>query len=111
MTDFFRGIGGFQFQNLIHNRVPFLLINLEVDTQGLFPPFHQAHLDRQSLKATSIEALFKVREMAVPADHAIVLLSKDGEGCKSLAENLENAGYSNVYWIHGGLLALRQELS
>lgn len=106
-----RGIGGFQFENLIRNRIPFLLLNLGADTAGLFPSYHQSHLDRQTLRGSREEALVKIRESAVPAEHAIVLLSQDGGICEFVAAQLEEAGYTNVYWVRGGMNSLRQEIT
>lgn len=106
-----RELGAFQFENLIRNRVSFVLLSLGADTAGLFPPFHQSHLDRQTLSSSAEEALMKIRESSVPAEHAILLLSPNGESCERVASQLEEAGYTNVYWIGGGVDSLRQELS
>lgn len=106
-----REIGGFQFENLIRNRIPFLLFNLGAETKGLFPSFHQMHLDRQTIQGPREEALAKIRESAVPAEHAIVLLSQNGQDCEIVATQLEEAGYTNVYWVRGGMNSLRQEIT
>ena len=106
-----REIGGFQFENLIRNRIPFLLFNLGADTKGLFPSYHQSHLERQTIQGAGTEAVLKIREIAAPAEQAIVLLSQDGHDCELVATQLEEAGYTNVYWVKGGMNSLRQEIT
>lgn len=103
-------IGAFQFENLIRNRIPFVLINLGVDTSGLFPSFHQSHLDRQTRQSTPENALQLIRQEGLPAEQAILLVCPDGSACKPLAARFEEAGYGNVYWVSGGIEALRKDL-
>ena len=103
-------IGAFQFENLIRNRIPFVLLNLGADLDGLFPPFHQSHLERQTQKTSSSEALMTLRQSALPAEQAVLLICPTGSECPLVAARLEEAGYSNVYWIQGGIEALRRDL-
>lgn len=103
-------IGGFQFENLIRNRIPFVLLSIKADISNLFPAYHQSHLDRQTHQTDSTNALKTVQEISAPAEQAIVLVSPDGHQCEKVANQLEAAGYTNVFWVRGGVAALRQEL-
>ncbi|RYZ75967.1 MAG: hypothetical protein EOP06_31765, partial [Proteobacteria bacterium] len=44
-------IGYFQFDNLVKGRVPFLFINLDVDTTKVYPHVYKMHLERMQLEA------------------------------------------------------------
>ncbi|MBX2988481.1 MAG: rhodanese-like domain-containing protein [Bdellovibrionaceae bacterium] len=110
MPSILHEIGFFQFENLVRNRVSFLLLNLGADTKGLFQGFYQNHLEAQTLASTPATAVQDVRARGVPADQAILILCDSGRESGALVDALENAGYTNVYYVSGGVSALRAEL-
>ena len=109
-----QSIGHFQFDNLVKGRVPFLFVNLGIDTSELYPHVYKMHLER---------SLFQVAEgnvatMAPPdiikniqaqnraTSEAIVILCEDGDKSCRLGEALESAGYINVVVVEGGWKAM-----
>lgn len=110
MEAFLYEIGSFQFENLIRNRIPFVLLNMAEPLDGLFPSFHQSHLNGLTVATSPDGALACVRERKLPAEQAIVLLCGDGQDSGRVRPRLLEAGYTNVFVVSGGLGRLRTEL-
>lgn len=103
-------IGAFQFENLVKNRVPFLLVNLETDLSNLFTAYYQTHLETQMLATSAATATSDVKKMTSEADHAIVVVSEDGTVAATVAEELLTGGFTNVYAVLGGAKSIRADL-
>lgn len=102
-------IGFYQFDNLIQNRVPFVLVNLGVDLSSWYKSLYALHLENHSIKTTAEQAVALVREKNLPAHHAIVVLDQQGEISTSVAQQLESAGFINVFVVKEGVLGMQKE--
>lgn len=106
MPSILNEIGWFQFENLVKNRIPFLLINLGVDFTGLYQGFYQSHLESQMMTSNEKSALNDVKERKIPAHHAILVVCQDGSQSALVIDQLESAGYLNVFYAKAGLTGL-----
>ncbi len=112
-----QSIGFFQFDNLVKGRVPFLFVNLNIDTNALYPHIYKMHLDRmlltipdQDLAAMEAAKIVSfIQDQKHPSHQAIVLLCENGEKSELIAHTLEGAGYVNVFVVAGGWLQLLEE--
>ncbi len=102
-------LGYFQFDNLIQNRVPFILLNLGVNLDHLYSGFWAMHLQNVNTPCTPAEAVAKVQEKKVPNHYAIVIIDNDGTQAKKLVPTLEKAGFTNTYYVKDGLQGLDKE--
>lgn len=105
------GLGAFQFENLVKNRIPFLLLNFGVELKGLFPSFHESHLLQQSQLVEKENYQKTLRELGLSKDQALVLLCADGKVSTQVFAELSEQGFFNVYWIRDGFEALKKDLS
>jgi len=112
-----QSIGFFQFDNLVKGRVPFLFINLGVDTSAVYPHVFKMHLERLQIMLTqgdpasvSIETVVsKIRNQNTPTESAIVILCADGVKSVKIAQTLESFGYNNVFYVQGGWKQILEE--
>jgi rhodanese-related sulfurtransferase len=102
-------LGYFQFDNLIQNRVPFILLNLGVNLDHLYSGFWAMHLQNVNTPCTSADAVSKVQEKKVPNHYAVVIIDADGSQSKKLVSTLEKAGFTNTYYVKDGLRGLDKE--
>ena len=102
-------LGYFQFDNLIQNRVPFILLNLGVSLDHLYSGFWAMHLQNVNTPCLPNEAVAKVTEKKVPNHYAIVIIDTDGSQSKNLIPSLEKAGFTNTYYVKDGLHGLEKE--
>lgn len=102
-------LGFFQFDNLVQNRVPFLLVNLGVDLTGLFSSVSMMNLENNTITTTLEKAPAEIAARTLPPHFAIVSICRDGnESCK-LAKILEDKGVVNSYYVEGGLEGFKQQ--
>ncbi len=103
----------FQFNNLVLNRIPFLLLHDGLAFSELFGPVEKMHLDRWGQQidfSSSVAAMEEaITERSVPKTMPIVLLSKGSESLEDWILRLEKAGYPNVCWVAGGWNSLKEE--
>lgn len=114
-------IGYFQFDNLVKNKVPFTLVNFDVQTQEIYTGHHGTHIERCLLNLkhpyygknifskwqytllngkTQILNDFKSKEF--PPQQALVVLCPDGKLAKQIHQEIEKLGYINAFWVEGG---------
>lgn len=96
-------IGFYQFDNLIRNRIPFLLINLGQDISSWYESIFKQHLETQQRRIDSLEIDALLNTEKIPKEFPILLLCQNGKVSGKAAETLQKAGYSNVYLIDGGI--------
>ncbi len=101
----------FQLQNLVENRVPFLLFKIDwpekEELTGLPPSVERFIKTGRQVKLNEMD---QVVEQEVPRlEQPVVLLSRDGDHCQSLAERLEKKGYLNIYVVKEGLQGLKSQ--
>lgn len=112
-----QSIGFFQFDNLVKGRVPFLFVNLNIDTKALYPHIYKMHLERMLLNIPDrnievmepAEIVSIIQDQKLPAHQAIVILCDNGERSEQIARALEAANYVNVFVIAGGWQKLLTE--
>lgn len=110
MATILNEIGFFQFDNLIRNQIPFALLNLGVDLKGLYKmSHHQGHLEKLSISATAQTALETLKQRHHPQHEAVVVICEVGSDASSVVDQLEQAGYMNVFFVKGGLQALKAD--
>lgn len=100
------GIGSFQIENLIRNRVPFFLLKDESDITKFFGPMERVHLQTYSVPLSEFSTAFaeaQLKERGVQVQTPLVVLCSDGYRSQKLAEDLESQGYLNVYYVLDGL--------
>lgn len=103
-------IGYFQFENLIKNRIPFTLINLDVNLENFFrEKFYQSYMESQMHKCNPEEIMNRFAELNLPKDQALVLLCEDGNKSLKIFKDLSALGYSNVYYVPQGFKQLLSE--
>ncbi|MGZ3768834.1 MAG: rhodanese-like domain-containing protein [Bdellovibrio sp.] len=106
----FNNIGFFQFNNLVQNRVPFLLVLLdEVDVKPWYNSLVQMHLENISIFCAPGEVLETVQAKKLPPHFAIIVLDKDQKRSPKVVKELEKAGHSNVYFVKDGFEGLLTE--
>lgn len=112
MATILNEIGYFQFDNLIRNQIPFVLLNLGVDLKGFYKlSHHQNHLEKLSVNTTPDQALQLLKNRNHPTHEAILIICEKGAQAPALVDALESAGYSNVFYVKGGIEALNTDAS
>jgi len=104
----------FQFDNLVRNRVPFLLLTEEMmPFNELFGPIERIHLGQWSFavdfQKPADQILSVLEERKIPKEMPVVLLTKTGNGGQTWLAPLEQLGFQNVYWVPGGWDQLKSE--
>ena len=112
MASILNEIGFFQFDNLIRNRIPFVLLSLGVNLQGLYKlPLYQGHLDGLLVLTTPAEAVSLLQNRKHPAHEAVVVIAQENAVATALVDTLESQGYANVFYVKDGVAALRADAS
>ncbi|MFN8847033.1 MAG: rhodanese-like domain-containing protein [Bdellovibrionales bacterium] len=100
-------IGFFQFDNLIKNRIPFVLINLTQKPVKIYSQsLYQQHLTQVEVMTTTTEVLPNLNTRQHPKHEALLVLCEDGSHSPALVQELEQSGYLNVFYVEGGLSSL-----
>lgn len=103
------GIGFFQFDNLIKNRVPFLLLSYGVEFKNFTNGIFQTHLEKHLVSLEKNETMSYLEKQKINKEQSMILICTDGTDSKKMADKLESAGYKNVYFINGGFNQLLKE--
>ncbi len=102
-------IGHFQLDNLIKNRIPFLLLNMTVDISNSYLSIYKDLVIKNQTLIKVDEILKYVEVNSVPFDAAVILLCGNGEDSLVQHKKLEKLGYTNVYVIDGGYQQMMTE--
>lgn len=102
-------IGHFQFDNLIKNRVNFLIVNIDVNVAELYEGIEKSHIEKSSLHANQGEALQKILQNPMPKHNGITVICKDGKISQHIANELEKNNYTNVFVVKNGLNGLKNK--
>ncbi|MBO9667188.1 MAG: rhodanese-like domain-containing protein [Bdellovibrio sp.] len=102
-------IGYFQFNNLIHGRVPMVLVNLGVDLKTWYKSVEAMHIDNVTVTGSTEEILQKIQSRKLPPHYPIMVIDENGTTYKSVIEAIEAAGFMNVYTVKGGFVGLQNE--
>jgi rhodanese-related sulfurtransferase len=96
-------IGRYQLENLHRMGVRFTFFDLSEPASG---ESNQHELLAGSRLVAPGEVLNVLRAEKAPLDAAVILICEDGVKSKAVAEQLEQAGFMNVYRVEGGVAAL-----
>lgn len=90
----------FQLDNLIDNRVPFLFFGLLKQKPNSYP----AKIDHYMKHAVIISEA-EVEKQLTEKDKGtpVVLICEDGKRSQVLAGQLQKKGFTNVFFVEGGL--------
>lgn len=105
-------LGFFQFDNLVRNKIPFLLLTLQIDLQPYFGVLERLHLKNYSIlmeEFTWKQVEQVLQEKQVSKHQPIVVFCEDGKKSEILAQNLSKQDYLNVYFFSGGFSAFKKE--
>lgn len=106
----FNNIGYFQFNNLLQSRVPLVLVVLdEIDLKPWYNSLIHMHLENVSIFCDSTRAVGLVNEKKLPPHFAIIILDMHGQNSPKVTEDLEKAGYLNVYYVKNGFVGISEE--
>jgi hypothetical protein len=112
MPSLLNEIGFFQFDNLIRNRIPFLILNLGADLANFYRlPLYQKQLESLCLNVSPESALDELRKRNLQPHEAVVVLCETGELSGPLVDQLESQGFSNVFYCKEGLGSLKADAS
>jgi hypothetical protein len=95
-------IGPFQFENLVKNRVPFVLFSDLSFAESSWGPLDKMHLQQHkiSIEELSVQAIQQeLKSRQVQLQSPIVLFFSKQDLSKKLGEELDLAGYLNVYFV------------
>jgi len=104
------GIGFFQFDNLVKNRVPFCLFLMGVECSLLYKGQELDHIERYGLKtdlsfsAQSAKSELEAKKYR-PMD-PVVFVCSDGKLSKVVADELGAFGFMNCFFVEGGFRQL-----
>ena len=103
-------IGFFQFDNLLRNRIPFLLLKqASADVESMFGPMERSHVRNFSLPLEQMDlpaAQAALADRQAQKDSPVVVLCENGKASLALAQKLSEQGYLNVYYVLEGLRGL-----
>lgn len=103
-------IGFFQLDNLVRNRIPFVLLSLGVDFAKFYDEIvYQNHLFSQTISTTRESILKDLSSRNIPSESAVVLVCPQGDVSVRLMSTLEKHGYSNVFLIRNGFQGLLKD--
>ena len=94
-------IGSYQLQNLLQQRTRFLFLDLRV---GDVDRIHE--LLRGSVVVDEAQAVGHVRENSPDHDFPIVLVCENGSRSLQVAQDLGEAGFSNLFVVRDGFIGL-----
>jgi rhodanese-related sulfurtransferase len=94
----------------VKGRVPFLFVNIGVNTDSVYPHIYRMHLDRMSLRLpqgelrdmAAVDIVANIQAQGVSHEAAVVVLCEDGVKSLQVAEALEKASYINVFYVKEG---------
>lgn len=100
----------FQFDNLIRNRIPFIILNLGVDLKNFYHvPLYQNHLESITLTASPETAVSELQNRKLQSHEAVLVLCADGKTSSRVVDTLEANGFTNVFFAKSGFVQLKAE--
>jgi rhodanese-related sulfurtransferase len=101
-----QSLDSFQFEGLVRNQVPFLLIDLR--SSAAPPPPAVKSLIHQAVTLAPNQVEAYLAEKKIPEMHPIVLICRRGRSSKALARRLRKKSWINVYSLAGGMEQLEK---
>lgn len=111
------GIGFFQVDNLVRNRVPMCLLSICANFESLYGGLELDHILRYSQSIldpeNTKEVLRLLQERRVRSTDPILVVCSDGKRSQMLASLLGSHDFANCYYVVGGfeqlLVSAREE--
>ena len=97
------GIGFFQFDNLIKNRIPCAIFNEGIDFSQLYGNQEIQHINRYSMDINSIES--SLESLKYRKIDPVLFICPNGSSSEIKAQTLAKKGYINCYFLIGGFAA------
>lgn len=108
----FNKIGYFQLDNLLQSRVPCLLVVYDnIDLAPWYNSVIKHHLEAISMNLEPHQGLDVIQSKNFTSDHSIIVIDRDGSKAQMLVEQLEEQGFTNVFYVTGGFEQLSKERS
>ena len=104
-------INFFQLDNLIRNRVPFILLNMGPSLVDLYTSVYKLHVETHEVLTDAEKTIGVLTERKAAKDAALLLICQDGVKSSELFIELQKNSYTNVYLIDGGYQQLMTERS
>ncbi len=107
------GLGFFQLDNLLRNRVPFALLKSDFDLESHFGVMEKMHLRTHSMSLTPLnleQAQAALKTRGTRKEDPIVVICESGELSQKLAQQLADLEFMNVYYALGGWHGLLEEM-
>jgi rhodanese-related sulfurtransferase len=101
------GIGFFQFDNLVKNKVPCVYFVFDCKIETICNQQELEHIRRYQLN--HLQPFEELEEKKYRKIDPILCLCEDGLKSKSLADELSLQGFINAYFVEGGLVKLLQD--
>lgn len=104
-------LGLFQLENLFLNPSRFLFFDLRAESDQQSPVANEVGgLLKKAERIVSENVEEQLRSRKIPVEFPVVLVCADGRSSARLADQLERAGFTNVYVVAGGVAGLLAEL-
>lgn len=99
-------IGFFQFDNLVRNRIPFILLHENLSFADYYRSMELESLNRGAMSIefslNPEEILKQVEEKKIPKATPIVFFTQSGRDTTAWVTAFEQAGFLNVFSYEGG---------
>lgn len=104
-------LGLFQLENLFLNPNRFIFFDLRVEEMRTIAVPHEVQvLLKRAETMAQDEVAGALKARALPPEFPVVLVCANGKCSRELADDLERAGYKNVYVVAGGVAGLLLEI-
>jgi rhodanese-related sulfurtransferase len=105
-------IGFYQFDNLVHNHIPFALFTRSVPFEKIYSGEELKYILRQVIEISAVtqnEILSVIEARGFKKDHPIVVMCENGKQAPAIAHALEEMGYMNTFFVLDGFNSLLPE--
>lgn len=105
-------IGYYQFDNLVHNHIPFALFTKPAAFEKIYFGEDLKYILRQVIELSSVtqdEILSIIKARDFKKDHPIVVMCESGKQAPAIAHALEEMGYINTFFVLDGFDSLLPE--
>lgn len=107
------GIGFFQFDNLVRNRVPFALVFAGSSLGAIYSGPEIQHIAQYTLPLdvpfSILDIIVKLQAQHYQAQDPVICVCQNGQESKLWSNELEKRGFRNCYYVEGGVEALLKE--
>lgn len=107
---------GYQVDNLISNRIPFVLINLNVKLEQVFSSMALIHARNQTLVDSQNpekvltkmpEILAELQQRKLAKESPLIFICETGHDSQNLCLEFEKLGYKNAFFALNGVEGIK----